>query len=501
MNAPIKLSILSQRTSKQEYVEKLGGKIRSGIKLLNKTAKNNPKALEIYQRGVAARKKYSEIEKEIKESTGIDNPMFPMNTPYFNVAPSDFGMPEVASIIIDAFGEMRAGDTEKRLYRFPVVFHSDDLNVVYPNEFRRYGGSPGYHSQYGENGVRYCKYLPEVTPQMLAEQKAKRIKRTPRREEVIRGECQPGICSEFQSGQCKFRGRLKFYLPGIPTTGLVAIETTSEYAAEAMWADLERLVNTFGGIPRSNPNKPGAHLFYITKVQEKRSYFDEKGDKKTGLQWVPKLQADIDMGSLIANSAPALGFSASVPVGWLAKPKGLDNPLLLDVNSERGSDSVTTVDTMVQNDNQRQKTGNTGLPVAASSQTQSTDPFDTLSSLVDQIGLDEVIIGQYLDIRLGADWANETAKISEGVTTLQQLLLKGNTSAKYIIQIGIKRSEINIDPDMFNKYLQHKYGKGYSSKENTLSDILNELEQLTCTSPETAQTYIKAELANYTAPV
>lgn len=501
MNAPVKMSILSQRTSKQEYVEKLGGKIRSGIKLLTKTTKSNPKAVEIYQRGIAARKKFSEIEKEIKEATAIDNPMYPMNTPYFNVAASDFGMPEIASLIIEAFGEMRAGDTEKRLYRFPVVFHSDDLNVVYPNEFRRYGGSPGYHSQYGENGVRYCKYLPEVTPQMLAEQKAKRIKRTPRREEVIRGECQPGICSEFQSGQCKFRGLLKFYLPGIPTTGLVAIETTSEYAAEAMWMYLERLVNTFGGIPRSNPNKPGAHLFYITKVQEQRSYFDETGAKKTGLQWVPKLQADIDMGSLIANSTPALGFSTSVPIGWLAKPKGLDNPLLLDTNSEKNSESPTTMESNVHVQNETQEAGNNGRSEVASSQAEATDPFDTLSSLIDQMGLDEQVIGQYFDIRLGLNWANEPDKINEGVTTLQQLLLKGITLAKYSIEITIKRNEINIDPDTFNKYLHLKYGKGYSSKENTLRDILAELDQLTSNSPETAKTYIKAELANYAALV
>lgn len=101
MNAPMKFSVLSSRAANTDHQIRLGGKIRSGIKVLTKAALNNPKAISIYADGVAKRQKFTDIEKRIKDQTGISNPMYPRNTPYFNVAASDFGMPEIAQLIVD----------------------------------------------------------------------------------------------------------------------------------------------------------------------------------------------------------------------------------------------------------------------------------------------------------------------------------------------------------------------------------------------------------------
>jgi hypothetical protein len=491
MNAPIKMSILSQRAAKGDQVIKLGGKIRPGIKVLTNKAKENPKIVAIYEQGVARRMKFTEIEKQIKDATGMDNPMYPKNTPHFNVAASDFGMPEIASLIVEKYGEIREGDVKKQLYRFPVVFHSDDLNEIYPNEFKRYGGEPNYESHYGDDGKRYCRYLPEVTSQMLAEQKASRIKRPPRREKVIRGECEPNFCPEFLSGQCKFRGRLHFYIPGIPTTGLLAIETTSEYAAEAIYADLDRIYHAFGGIPRSNPNNPGAHIFFITKVQEQRTYFDEQGKKKMGLQWVPKLQADIDMGALLSNSMTPLLGATTAPVAWLAKPKGMSEAILLA--SPETNNVIEKISTTVG----EEKTASiAATPDTTENKTEQVDPMDELEVLIDSLGVEDNVVAAYFDIKLGAGWEVSATKIIEGNILLRGLAKSGGDCPKMLIQITMKSTALKLEQKSYLKYLSKKHGKGFTGNEATLSEIINELDTLLPTGVEMAQSYIDAQLEN-----
>lgn len=485
----MKVSILSQRASRGDQQTKPGGKIRPGIKVLTRTAMDNKQAVKIYNDGVAQRMKFSEIEKKIKDATGINNPMYPRNTPYFNVAASDFGMPEIASLIVNQYGEIREGDNEKRLYRFPVVFHSDDLNEVYPNEFRRYGGEPGYESHYGEDGERYCRYLPEVTSDMLKEQKARRIKRPPRREKVIRGKCDPHACPEFLMGQCKFRGRLNFYIPGIPTTGLMCMETTSEYAAEAIWQDLDRIRAAFGGIPRSNPNKPGAFLFFITKVQEQRTYFDENGQKKIGVQWVPKLQADIDMGTLLTGGlAPQLANN-STPVAWLAAPKGMPEALALPP-------SATVPDTSIQGG--PEQVTQPGVSTQESKvQTTPADPMETLEKVQERMGLDDENLVPYFDLKLGEDWENDDDKIRSGIAMLEALEnAKGKVGAVQLLRIAVKVAKVGIPQSDFQAYATMKYGKGFTNKTEVLAVILQDLDELGKSSGESVRAYITAQLEN-----
>lgn len=190
-------------------------------------------------------------------------------------------------------------DGVKRLYRFPVVFHSDDLEEIYPNSMQCYGAKINYESHYGEDGVRYCRYLPIVDAEKIKEQRAARVKKVPRREKVIRGVCNPRACQEYGLGQCKFRGTLHFYIPGTATTGLLAMVIGSEDAALQIWESLERIKEMLGTIPRSNPNNPSAHVFYISKVEVETSYYDDNGERKKGKQWMPQLAADIDIGKLL----------------------------------------------------------------------------------------------------------------------------------------------------------------------------------------------------------
>lgn len=480
MNTPIRMSILSSRAASSDNQIKHAGKIRPGIKVLTKAAQQNSKAVQLYQEGTAKRLKFSEIEKKIKDATGLSNPMFPRNTQYFSVAATDFGMPEIASMIVDRYGEVRDGDPEKRLYRFPVVFHSDDMNEVYPNQFKRHGGDPNYESHYGLDGVRYCRYLPEMSSEQLAENKIRRIKKMPRREKVIRGQCEPGVCHEFQQGQCKFRGRLMFYVPKIPTTGLMVMETSSEYAAEGIWMDLQRILDALGTIPRINPNKPDAPVFYLTKVLEQRTYFDESGKKQTGHQWVPKLQADIDIGQILQTGRTIALPPASTPVAWLATPKGMPGAALLQ------SASVTENDAPAP-----------AHDAAAQSDKGSDDPGEQLEQLIETMQLDQDVAMQYFDIKIASGWENDPLLIARAVQMVKDFSRVGNACAAKLMSIVVKVVGMEVDMTIFNRYVFAKYGKGYTSKPDVLTKIEQEVDELTTRPREE----VLATIADALAPV
>jgi hypothetical protein len=458
MTTTMRMSILSARNARSDVQIKHAGKIRPGIKVLKSEAQNNAKAVQLYNEGVAKRLKFSEIEKAIKDATKIDNPLAPRNTPYFTVAASDFGMPEIASHIVNLYGEVRDGDEVKRLYRFPIVFHTDDLNDIYPNQFKRHGGDRNYESHYGEDGVRYCRFLPEITDQQKTENKISRIKKLPRREMSVRGPCEPGTCFEFQQGQCKFRGRLMFYIPKVPTTGLLVMETSSEYAAEGIWNDLQRIIDVLGSIPRMNPMKPDAPVFYITKVLEPRTYYDERGVKKTCNQWVPRLQADIDIASLL-QSAPAHALPApSTPVGWLAAPKGM--PLAAVLPALTAPDSASHAQAQPK----------------AGSQDDPTTVDEQLAQMVEAMGLDDQFVSDYFDIKLGTSWNQVDAQLAKALQMLTDMAKVGNACVVKLIAITVKVNKMGIDMTQFNHYAFRKYGKGYTSKEDVLSRIEAEVD-------------------------
>lgn len=457
MNAPMRMSILSARAASTDLQVKHAGKIRPGIKVLTRNAESNPRAVQIYHDGVANRLKFSEIEKKIRQVTGLDNPMYPRNTPYFSVAASDFGMPEIASRIVELYGEVRKGDDQKRLYRFPVVFHSDDLNDIYPNRFKRHGGEPGYESHYGEDGERYCRYLPELTNEQKAQQRVQRITKMPRREKVVRGKCDPGSCVEFQRGQCKFSGRLLFYIPQIPSTGLLAMETSSEYAAEGIWTDLQRILDALGTLPRMNPFKPDAPVFYITKVLEQRVYFDEHGQKQTGNQWVPKLQADIDVGRLLQAGRPQVLPTPSTPVAWLASPKGMPQAEPLPAAPDQVVADVQQIP--VQQD-----------------RSQPLEPIDQLLAQVEKLGLEEGAALEYFNIKIAQGWEDNPQHIALAIKMLEDLARVGGQCAAMLVSITVKVAAAEIDGPSFTKFAFAKYGKGFSHKADVLARIEAEVD-------------------------
>lgn len=109
------------------------GKIRAGIKVLTKRAAGEPRACEIYERGLRDGHSFDRIEQALAEALPqLKNPLVPRNVPWFTVRAQDFGNPALARELIEAYGEDRGEG--RHLYRFPVVFPSDHWQTVMPHE-------------------------------------------------------------------------------------------------------------------------------------------------------------------------------------------------------------------------------------------------------------------------------------------------------------------------------------------------------------------------------
>lgn len=321
MSSIIRDSLMARATSSSNRLP-ISGKIRAGTKAITKTASQNSFALELFRKAQSGVISFKDAEKEIADKAGIKFPFFPRNTQHFNVYAHDVeGGQHVVDTMLQLYGEQREGDTEEKLYRFPIVFPAvPSVEDFFPNEFRVAQGPIKYHSSYGDDGVRRCLYLKPVDPV----QQAKR-KKHERRTETVRGECVPGSCPEFGSGACRFGGTLHFYIPGVTGSATFAMATGSTYAAEDIFQRLDEIIGICGGrMPMFD--REGNPVFYMTKVKKTRTYFDEHGAEKRGEQWVPFVETTLQMSKVLMLAeqrrlqlaAPsAVPSVVGLPAAWL----------------------------------------------------------------------------------------------------------------------------------------------------------------------------------------
>lgn len=279
------------------------GKIRPGIKVLVKSYAGNPTAAEIYKRGVDSGLGSSAIEAEIRAALKLPDDkksiMTPKNTPYFIVRGSDFVVPEIASRLMEMYGEDRGEGFH--LYAFPVVFPLDNWLKVLPHglkTFRRSGLL--YWSEYGDDGVRYCKMHAPATMDAKAQRAVRRFGGRPH---ILRpendGRCAPEQCPEYQQGECKLTGKLIFYVPKIPGAGAIALPTTSYYGMDGIHSQLSLMMSARGRISGTWNGEP---MFWLTKVLDEVSMLDPKtGEPKRVKQWITVLEGRLDMTKLLAS--------------------------------------------------------------------------------------------------------------------------------------------------------------------------------------------------------
>src|SRR6218665_174340 len=220
-------------------------------------------------------------------------------------------------------GGVRVG--EPRLYGFRVVFadiHRGGIDAALGSGLAVRGGGAQtihYQSRYGDDGVRRCVYLPPVVPSKDAIRK-----QFSRREFVVRGVCDTDLCPQFASGECRFAGTLRFYIPGMPGAGLYCLETGSTQAASEIYLRLSSLLDECGYLPNFIPD--GRPVFWLTKALKNRVYYDEEGNQKKGEQWVPVLETEIDLTKVkmlrehkrMLLAAPSAQPAASgLPAAWV----------------------------------------------------------------------------------------------------------------------------------------------------------------------------------------
>lgn len=281
-----------------------GGKIRAGIKILTKKAAENPKAKDIYERGISENHSFEEIERAIHQvAPDLKTPLIPKNVAWFTVRANDFPNPEIAKQILAAFGEDR-GDGVERLYRFPVVFPADMWQAVMPHELVAWGANERkFWSEYSPDGrARYCKCYAPV-PMDASGKRAIRLfggRKTMQRSEND-GICNPESCNEFQNRQCNLSGRFIFFIPGIKSIDAFELHTNSFYAMSRAIEQFETLAFLRGGrISGFLDDKRTP--FYLTKKLREVPYIDEAGRAVRTAHWIIELEAPIDVTALLRTS-------------------------------------------------------------------------------------------------------------------------------------------------------------------------------------------------------
>jgi hypothetical protein len=450
-------SILSERTTANYGGPRASGKIRCGTKVLTRAAKENATAVQIYQEGIAQQRRASMIEKEITARTGLKNPMYPVNTQAFNLSVDDFVMSVLPKSILDLYGEDVDGKRELR--RFPVFFHSNELFDFFPHRFESNKGEDRYHSAFNERGERVCERLPGLDAKKVVEQRQAGVKRLPPRDWEVRSLCEPRVCKQFQSGLCQFRGQLKFYIPGVVGLGIVEMETSSEYAAENIWSTLDQIRSTLGHIPTFNPKDPGKPVFWITKVQEERSYFDSDGKRKTGLQWVPRIVPAIDIASMLQIGRNPVEHAA--PVAWLAQAPA--------DQAEAEAAAVQAAEVI-------------DAEHVSGSGEQATQLRAALEEVFRSGGCDKALALRYLDHKFGFGWEKQEDLLAKAVEGIKHLTRYGANADVYL-ESRLLAVDYRIPPDLFAQYASHVVGN-WERNFPKMRDLITHIKQLFATGEQ-----------------
>ena len=307
----------------------VGGKIRSGIKVLTGAAKQHQNAQSIYDAGVAVGSPWDRIEQALVQQCGFTkSPLMPKNVPYFTVRRSDFKVPDVADRIMELYGE--EVDGELRLTRFPVIFATDSWQANMPHALKSYTRSQlQFWSDYDAEGNRHCYTKQGV--QVGGQGQNRRAHRPfggrpviPRKDNG--GICDPDNCPEYQNRKCTLSGSLLFFIPGVPGSSAIELPTTSFYSLQQARQKMEMVSYLRGG--RISGTHEGMPIFYLTKAEEEVSMIDPKtGEARRVKQFLVTLEADIDMlqvfkaaeqrqlaaGEAGGNAAAALTLNKDLP--------------------------------------------------------------------------------------------------------------------------------------------------------------------------------------------
>ncbi len=309
------MTILHSARATQQQRLPVSGKIRPGIKVLTLKTAAMPGATKVYEDGVQCGASFDDIEKSLKAKIKgcPDYPLTPRNVGYFRVCAEDFLTPGAAAEIMK-----RYAGPDGLLREFPVIFPSDDIDLVFTQQFIVWKSTTMVfwsEPNPSTNTLECMRYKPlSVRP------KNRRVRFGGRESEKVR-DCDPNDCDSFGMGMCKNHGTLRFYVPGCPGIGLIELHFTSIYAKLGISEVLAFVKEGLGYIRGTYNAKP---IFWITKTEDNVSRVDhEKGTVERTDQWIIKIEArGLDMAEVLAfqETGGQLLLPPSTPQALLAAP-------------------------------------------------------------------------------------------------------------------------------------------------------------------------------------
>jgi len=438
---------------KRELAPRVSGKIRPGIMVLTKNGQGNKKALEMYQSGVAEGRSFEDINDMICKECGTGL-MRPINTPYFTVRGADFAMPEIAHLLMSRYGEVRE-DGVQRLYRFPIVFGSDELARIMDFRFQCFTASGlKYWSAESDDGKeRLCRTFAPIK----MNETSKRAVRMPAGRDVIcrednGGICEPRGCSEFQTGQCKMRGRLLFYIPGIPGASLIEVPTGSKNFGFESEARLKELLAIAGTLPTLVDGKPV--LWLAKRLHRDIPMIDyDKGRTTRTDQWIIEIEADIDMSRVRAAQSP-LRLTAEAEAS-AAVLTGTTGPKALPQTIEKPR-SRTPGGTTAPASNSSEHTGDAeAKPAKGAAQVLSPAIRQLRRQVNDALqamGIDAQRFAARATQKWGEGWSKDQPNLKAALEVLNTL--EPSLSAVKTSLAGLGLEEKDFDPYASSQYSQ-----------------------------------------------
>jgi len=288
----------------------VAGKLRPGIKVMTKAAAGNPSLVAIYHEGVEAGASFDDIAAAMAKIKGVPTyPLTPKNVPYFSARQGDFSTPGAAATMLDLYGEVRPGDPDRHIYTLPVVFPSDDVDLVFREQFEAWRASELHRWSEADpaSGVLQCMRRVEVAPDKTSR------KRWGGRPTEAERPCDPNDCALFARGECKHIGSLAFWVPGVTGTGVVDLTFTSVYASLGIAETLEMVRAGLGRISGLHNGKP---IFWLSKGRERVSRMNwETGKPEKSDQWIIRLEASgLDMMEVLGAGQAQAALPAPDPV-------------------------------------------------------------------------------------------------------------------------------------------------------------------------------------------
>ena len=482
-------SFLSEMVAKQPSFS-IAGKIRAGMKLPTKQTLASPEAMRIVNRTKNGEISYQQAATEIQKRCGIDKPFYPRNTPFYSAHPWDLESGQVAADkLLSLYGEMREGDTKPRLYRFPVVFpdiHKGGIDLALGSGLAVRGGGPRtihYQSRYGDDGVRRCVYLPPVVKTQDTSRK-----QHPRRDFVVRGLCEPDICPQYAANECRFAGTLRFYIPGMPGAGLFSLETSSTLAASEIYLRLSSLLQECGTLPNFTPD--GRPVFWLTKAQKQRNYFDNEANPQRGLQWVPILETEIDLTKVrmlqeqkraLIAAPSAAPVSAGVPAAWAMQAPE-------DEEEDHGGSFAPVDEDGVIGDGAAPFLEGYEPPAQEVIAPQKHDALTDLFAKAEGMGIVEKV-REWGALRFGDDW--QTEKATAALESLAAIESRFGTHAGIFLDLQIRLISHGISfQEVAMPYFKAKFG-GIGMGANLVS-IVAHVDELLEQGPSVARSHMEA---------